>query len=562
MWEKVLAVAKRRGFLWPAFDIYGGLRGFYDYGPLGTELKKNIIEIWREYYVLTEGFAEIDSPNLSPEMVFRASGHLDKFEDYMTVCGECGAAFRADNLVSAENADSLGAEDLWYEMRKERIRCPECGGELTKPEPFNLMFRTSIGPKGKKERVGYLRPETAQAMFMDFQHLYRYFREKLPFGAVQIGEGFRNEISPRQGLLRLREFNMAEAEIFFDPEDKIWPGFERYRDDEVLLLPNTGDELQISLGDAVKRGIIKSEALAYFVGLTRSFLLKIGIDRKKLRFREHLADEMAHYADECWDAEVLLSYGWVEVVGIADRTDYDLSRHMEFSGENLKAVRRYAEPREVEVSEVVPDFKKLGPLFKGDAKKVADALRAMNSDTLKGDVALEIDGREYVVPEDSYRVEKVRKKVSGEEFIPHVIEPSYGIDRILYAVMEHNYHEIEEGGETYRILRLPAPVAPVKAGVFPLVPKDGLDEKARLIYENLRKARINAFYDDSGSIGRRYARMDEIGTPFCITVDYHSLEDDTVTIRFRDTKEQVRVGTDRVAVEIADLIEKGGCTAP
>ncbi len=562
MWAKVLAVAKRRGFIWPAFDIYGGLSGFYDYGPLGAELKRNIMEIWRRYYVLIEGFAEIDSPNLSPEAVFRASGHLDKFEDYMTVCRSCGAAFRADSLVETENADALSADELWDIMRRENIRCPECGGEPSKPEPFNLMFRTTIGPKGKRERTGYLRPETAQAMFMDFQYLYRYFREKLPFGAVQTGKGFRNEISPRQGLLRLREFNMAEAEIFFDPEKKEWGGFERIAGERLRLIPNNGNELEMSAAEAVERGIIKNQALAYFVALTKRFLIAVGIDEKRLRFREHLQDEMAHYADDCWDAEVLLSYGWVELVGIADRTNYDLSRHMEFSGENLRAMRKYPEPKEVEVEEIIPDYRKMGPLFKGNAKKVAEALKAMNPADLHDDVTLEIDGNEYVVPESAYRVEKVRKKVSGEEFIPHVIEPSYGIDRILYAVMEHNYYEIEEDGETYRILRLPASVAPVKAGVFPLMSKDRLNEKAREIYENLRKAGINAFYDDSGSIGRRYARMDEIGTPFCITVDYQSLEDDTVTIRFRDTKEQIRVRGDEVTGKIRDLIERGERATP
>ncbi len=556
MWEKVLAMAKRRGFIWPAFDIYGGLSGFYDYGPLGAQLKRNIIDTWRRYYVIQEGMAEIDSPNLSPEDVFRASGHLDKFEDYMTVCKSCGAAFRADKLLNIENADALSADELWDEMMKEGIKCPECGGELSKPEPFNLMFRTTIGPKGKRERTGYLRPETAQAMFMDFEYLYRYFREKLPFGAVQIGKGFRNEISPRQGLLRLREFNMMEAEVFFDPENKRWPNFERYRDDEVLLLPNTGGEFRITLGEAVEKGIIKNEALAYFIGLARSFLLEIGIDEKKLRFREHLMDEMAHYADDCWDAEVLLSYGWVEIVGIADRTDYDLRRHMEFSGESLRALRKYPEPREIEVSEVFPDFKKLGPIFKGDAKKVAEALKSMDPDSLKGEITLKIDGKEYMVPEDAYTVRKVKKKASGEEFVPHVIEPSYGVDRILYAVMEHNYREIEENGEVYRILTLPPAVAPIKAGVFPLMPKDGLDEMAMRIYEELKREGIMAIYDDSGSIGRRYARMDEIGTPYCITVDYQSLEDGTVTIRFRDTKEQVRVKMEEVAERIGGRAQR------
>ncbi len=552
MWEKIFALSRRRGFIWPAFDIYGGLSGFYDYGPLGAAMKDNIISIWKKYYVLEEGMAEIDSPNLGPEDVFRASGHLEKFEDLMTTCEKCGASFRADKLVSMENADALSPEELWKEMLKEGIKCPECGGELTKPEPFNLMFRTSIGPKGKKERTGYLRPETAQAMFVDFQYLYRYFREKLPFGAVQVGKGFRNEISPRQGLLRLREFNMAEAEVFFDPESKRWPNFERYRDDKVLLLPNTGGEERISLGDAVKKGIIKNEALAYFVGLTRRFLMDTGIDEKKLRFREHLRDEMAHYADDCWDAEVLLSYGWTEMVGIADRTDYDLRRHMEHSGDKLGAMRRYSEPREIEAVEVLPDFRKLGPLFKGDAKKVAEALKSMNAEALKGDVRLSADGKEYIVPENAYTVRKVRKKVSGEDFIPHVVEPSYGIDRILYAVLEHNYIENEEGGEIYRRLSLPPSVAPVTAGVFPLMARDGLDDLAKEIRNALRKSGINAVYDDSGSIGRRYARMDEIGTPFCVTVDYDSKQDGTVTLRFRDTKEQERV---RIS-DISDRIMK------
>ncbi len=556
MWEKVFALSRRRGFIWPAFDIYGGLRGFYDYGPLGAAMKDNIISIWKRYYVLEEGMAEIDSPNLGPEDVFRASGHLEKFEDLMTTCTKCGTSFRADRLITAENADALGPDELWSEMQREGIKCPECGGELTKPEPFNLMFRTSIGPKGKRERTGYLRPETAQAMFMDFQYLYRYFRENLPFGAVQVGKGFRNEISPRQGLLRLREFNMAEAEIFFDPESKRWPNFNRYRDDEVLLLPNTGEETRISLGDAVENGIIENEALAYFVGLTRRFLIDVGIDEKRLRFREHLQDEMAHYADDCWDAEVLLSYGWTEIVGIADRTDYDLSRHGRFSGANLKAMRKYEEPRTVRVREIVPDFKKLGPVFKKDAKRVGEMLRALDAD-VSGSIEIELDGRRVTVPEDAYSLREVEKKIGGEDFIPHVIEPSYGIDRILYSVLEHNYIEIEEGGEIYRRLSLPPYVAPVTAGVFPLMARDGLDKLAEEIWTDLRKSGINAVYDDSGSIGRRYARMDEIGTPFCITVDYQTLEDDTVTVRNRENKRQERISVGDISKKITDMVGGG-----
>lgn len=263
-------------------------------------------------------------------------------------------------------------------------------------------------------------------------------------------------------------------------------------------------------------------------------------------------EEMAHYADDCWDAEVLLSYGWTEIVGIADRTDYDLRRHMQFSGESLKARRSFEEPVEMEVEEIVPDFKKLGPLFKGDAKRVGEALKEMDASEVSGDIRVDLDGKEYIVPEDAYTIRKARKKVSGEDFVPHVVEPSYGIDRILYAILEHSY--MEDGD--YRILKLRPSVAPVKVGVFPLMPKDGLDEMAMDIYRRLSAAGMRSVYDDSGSIGRRYARMDEIGTPYCITVDYDSLKDGTVTLRHRDSKEQERVAVDGIEGVVSALIKE------
>lgn len=514
--SSLLALAKRRGFFYPAFEIYGGSAGLYEYGPLGAALKMNIAERWRAFYVLGEGFAEIDSPTVTPEEVFIASGHVGKFTDFSVECRGCGEVFRAE----------------------QGIKCPSCGGELSPPEKVNLMFSTTIGAAGRT-KVGYLRPETAQAMFFSFLNLHRHFRERLPFGVVQLGRGYRNEISPRQGLLRLREFNMMEAEVFVHPEDKRWPNFPEVERDMITLLPHDGGKRRTSAREAVDQGIVAHEALAYFLCLTRRFLLHVGIDDARLRFRQHMPTEMAHYACDCWDAEALLFRGWIELVGIADRGSYDLDQHIKYSGAQLTFFERFPEPRLEERDVIAPVHSRLGPLFKARAEEVAEALgtAAPSLITEEGHITLDVRGERVVVPKDCFERKRVVEYVSGRRLVPHVIEPSYGLDRILYAVMEHSFHE--EGG--YALMRLQPIVAPIKFGAFPLLPKDGMKEMAREIDRGLRAAGYATSYDDSGSIGRRYARMDEVGTPYCVTVDHQSLEDRTVTVRDRDTKEQVRV---------------------
>ncbi len=556
--SKVLSLAKRRGFFWPSFEIYGGVAGLYDYGPIGTLLKGNIVSVWRKTFVRGEGFAEIEGSNISPEEVFVASGHLSEFTDYLTSCENCGEVFRADHLVEGKHPapDTLNSEELDEIIEKEGIKCPVCGGHLSKSYPFNLMFKTTIGA-GKKGRTGYLKPETAQGMFTTFNLLYRYHREKLPFGVAQIGKGFRNEISPRQGFIRMREFNMAEIEIFFDPENKTWPGFDSIKDERLLLVPNTGDGeniVEMSVGDAVENGVIANEALAYFVYLTQKFLLDIGIKREKLRFRQHLRDEMAHYASDCWDAEVLISYGWTEVVGVADRGTYDLDAHIKASGADLRAFRKFPETREVDMVKIKPITSRLGPLFKKDAGKIKKALEEMEPPTGWKDgqpLTVEVDGNTFEVPADCFEVSEERVKVSGEKFVPHVIEPSFGIDRITYALLEQNLTE-DEG---YTRLTIPPAVAPITVGVFPLMARDGLDEMSERIQRLLMASGINAYHDTGGSIGKRYARMDEIGTPYCITVDYESLEGKGVTIRERDSAEQVRIAEERVIEVVRGLVE-------
>jgi len=553
----LMAICKRRGFIWPSFEIYGGVAGMFDYGPLGSNMRNNILNVWRDIYKGREGFIEIDSETVNPREVFKASGHVDEFADLITYCKDCESPFRADHLVKDffENPDVLSSKELEEAFVKHNIKCPECGGPLGSVEEFNLMFKTTIGPGSS--RVGYLRPETAQGIFVNFPNLYRYNREKLPLGVIQTGRGYRNEIAPRQGMIRMREFNMMEVELFVDPEDKNWSRFHEIENDLITLVPNTGEKtVTLTVKEAVEKGIIANRVLAYFVYTTQQLLVRLGIDPKRLRFRQHLNNEMAHYAADCWDAEVLLSYGWIEITGIADRGCWDLSRHAEFSGTELTHFKKFDEPREMEVEKVKAKHKELGPKFKNKAKIIAELLESkLPSDIKDGKIVLEVDGEHITLTEDLFEVVKVNEKVSGNRVVPHVIEPSHGLDRIFYSVLEHSFSYNKE--EDYTVLRLAPEVAPIKVGVFPLMERDGMDTLAMDIYRKVHSLSTEAYYDGSGTIGKRYARMDEIGTPWCITVDYDSLTGslkDTVTIRDRDTTEQKRISIDSIPSLIASLI--------
>jgi len=553
----LLSLCKRRGFIWPSFEIYGGVAGMFDYGPLGSNMRNNIVEAWRDIYRGREGFIEIDSETVNPKEVFKASGHVDEFSDLITYCTECESAFRADHLVKGffDNPDVLTPKELEDAFVKHGLKCLECGGELGPVEEFNLMFKTTIGPGSS--RVGYLRPETAQGIFVNYLNLYRYNREKLPLGVIQTGRGYRNEIAPRQGMIRMREFNMMEVELFVDPSDKGWIRFPNIEKDMITLVPNTGnEEVRMTVGEAVEKGIIANKVLAYFVYTTQQLLVRLGIDPKRLRFRQHLRDEMAHYAMDCWDAEILLSFGWIEVTGIADRGCWDLSRHAEFSGTELTHFKKFDEPKEMEVVKIKAKHKALGPMFKEKAKAIAEMMETKQpSDIAGGKLVLAIDGKDVILDDSMFEVVTVREKVSGERVVPHVIEPSYGLDRIFYSVLEHAYTHDEK--EDYTVLKLVPEVAPIKVGVFPLMEKDGLDDLAMEIYKKIHSPETEAYYDGSGTIGKRYARMDEIGTPWCITVDYESLSGETkgtVTIRDRDTTDQKRIRVDSVQETIRSLL--------
>ena len=600
-YEKVFELAKRRGFLWNSFELYGGSRGFYDYGPLGSTLKRRIEQTWREFYVIQEGHMEIECPTIGIEDVFVASGHVGGFSDPLCECKKCGEAFRADHLVEnvMSAAGTLSAEQLTQVIKEKGITCPECGGEFNDAYEFNLMFKTTIGPG--TGRQGYLRPETAQGMFVDFQRLSRFYRDKLPFGAVQIGKSYRNEIAPRQGVIRLREFTQAECEIFVDPRNKKHPNFERFADRELMLYSQEaqqqGESFRMTVREAVKAGVIAHEVLGYNIALTNEFLTKVGIDPARLRFRQHLKDEMAHYAIDCWDAEIETErFGWVEIVGIADRTDYDLKAHARVSKTELDVYVEYDEPKMVTRFVVKPNMGKLGPLFKGKAKAVADALKQLSEAELslsKDQIKFTVDGEELTVSSDVVDFAEETVKVSGENVIPHVIEPSYGIDRIFYGVMEHAFDEenvaqkaaesglkgageaektedTEKGPEAEKgesegegeeearlVMHFSSAVAPVQVAVLPLLTRKELADPAKEIVAKLREKSLLVNYDDSGTIGRRYRRNDEIGTPYSVTVDYDTLEDGTVTIRDRDAMRQVRAPIEGIENVLYELIYRG-----
>jgi glycyl-tRNA synthetase len=547
--NKVMNIAKKRGFLWSSFEIYSGSAGFFDYGPLGAILKSNIIEKWRKYYIVREGFYEIESPTIMPEEALKASGHVDHFTDPMTECKECMEVYRADHIIEDvidQEVEGLEDQKLTEILSENQIVCPKCGGHLTHVWSYNLMFQTLIGAKGKK--TGYMRPETAQGIFIPFKRLLRFFRGKLPFGVVQIGKAYRNEISPRQGIIRLREFTQAEAEIFVDPSIKTHPKFDNFADDILTLFSaknqmNTRELEKINAKKAVEEGIISSEILTYQLCLAARFLSDLGIPSEVIRFRQHLPTEMAHYAIDCWDVEVLTDrFGWIEIIGIADRTDFDLKSHSIHSKEDLSVFIEYNEPKTITKLSVKPDMKKFGPLFKGNAPKILDSLKNLNASNIKkafeidGKFKLELEGNLHEITPDIISFEEREEIIRGEKILPHVIEPSYGIDRIIYSVLLHSYKENED--RTY--LKLEKQIAPISVSVFPLVNKDEMVETAHKLRDEFRNQGIIAEYDGSGTIGRRYARADEIGVPFAITVDHESLETNTVTIRNRDDLKQIR----------------------
>jgi len=431
--DKLVSLSKRRGYIFQSSEIYGGTGSVWDYGPLGVELKRNIKDRWWSSMVHRRDDIEgLDAAILMNPKVWEASGHVDGFSDPLVECANCHRRFKAD-LPEVEGG-----------------QCPTCGTREAFGEPrmFNLMFKTFMGPVEDSTATIYIRPETAQGIYVNFLNVQGAARQKVPFGIAQIGKAFRNEITPGNFIFRTREFEQAEMQFFVKPgDDDEW--FDRWME------------------------------------IRMQWHKDLGIRPEKLRFHEHGPDELAHYAKKAYDIEYEFPFGWREFEGIHNRTDFDLSRHQEHSGKRLEYI---------------------------DAS-------------------------------------------SNERYLPYVVETSMGVDRTLLVVLLDAYREEDIEGDTRVVLGLNPSLAPIKAAVFPLVKKDGMPEIARKISDALRAAAVPAFYDQSGAIGRRYRRQDEIGTPWCVTVDGESVESGTVTIRDRDSLQQVRVSTDQVVLWIQERLD-------
>lgn len=495
---KMEDLLKRRFFYDQSFAIYGGITGQYDFGPMGCALKSNMLNAWRQFFVLEEQMLEVDCSILTPEPVLKASGHVDRFADLMTKDVKTGECFRLDHLIKAHleklssdkkatpelkaecediviKLDGMNKDEMGAIMKKFNMKSPITQNELSEPMEFNLMFGTQIGPSGLIK--GFLRPETAQGIFVNFKRLLEFNQGKLPFAAAQIGNSFRNEISPRSGLIRVREFTMAEIEHFCDPNMKDHPKFADIADYEMTLYSACnqmdGKSAQkIKIGDAVKSGLVANETLGYFMARISKFLIKVGILPDRLRFRQHMNNEMAHYACDCWDAECLTSYGWIECVGCADRSAYDLTQHTNATGIRLTAEKKLPEPKTVEVTEAVPNKQVLGKVFKKDAKTITDLLAKLSINDIEAmDQELTANDSyklgEYTLNKEMVSVKKSSKTLHVEEFTPSVIEPSFGIGRIMYSLLEHRFN-MREGDDQRCYFSLPPTVAPLKCSVLPL----------------------------------------------------------------------------------------------
>ncbi len=545
-------MAKRRGFFWPAYEIYGGVGGFYVLGPLGVRLRDGIIGLWRRMFVYKNGFLEIESPVVAPYAVFEASGHVANFKDPMAECNACKRKFRADHLLAdkgIEVPESTSLDEL-KEILDDKVECPECGAKAWNVGPFLTMFETRIGPY--TESKGFLRPETAQGMFVEFKRLLDIARGKLPLGVAQIGKGFRNEISPRQAIVRLREFNMMEVELFMNP-DEACPRLDEVADVELPLLTEelvengAKEPLVVPVKEAVEKGHVKHPWLAYFLALSKLFVERLGVPPDKQRFKAKLEGERAHYSAQTFDHEVYLEgFGWIEVAGHAYRTDYDLSSHMKKSGEDLTVALPLEKPIEKTVERVefiVPKLRELHPDRWKEMLANPSKVKVMEGKAYYDDLQLE---------EDTYRVKRERIVERFRRVVPHVVEPSFGVERLILATLMYAYRTKEDRA----VLSLPKELAPIEVAVFPLMVKDGLDVKAKEVKALLEGNGFSVWYDESGSIGRRYARVDEIGVPYSVTIDYETLENDTVTIRDRDTWEQVRVGIEELPTKLKELLSK------
>lgn len=470
IYDRIVKLSLERGFYFPSSEIYSdSSAGFWEYGPNGNNIKNKFIELWRRELVRRDDMVEIDGSQIMPKNVFVASGHIDNFSDPVIVCMKCKSTFRADKFILDKAGINVPERVPNHEVDKilyqHNLKCPKCGSSFQATEKFNMMFKIEIGPN-KDE--AYLRPETCQTIFVDFPRIFKIMRGKLPFPIAQVGKSFRNEIAPRQSLLRLREFYQAEIEVFCNPNQL--DAISKF--DEIKNTTLTIDDgvrvSKLTAKEALDGKIIPNKLVAYYLSILYEFYEKTGIDMNQTRFRKLSDQERAFYATVAFDFELKTSVGWLELVACNYRSNYDLSQHSQISKEKME----------------------------------------------------------------------IMDPVTNEKVLPHIFELSLGIDRSIYSILEHSFYEDHENSRV--ILKLKPYLAPILAAILPLVKKPELVEISKNIYSKLKKD-FDIYYDDSGSIGRRYRRLEEIGVPFAVTIDYDTLKDNTVTIRYRDTMEQKRI---------------------
>ena len=564
IYDKISEISRKRGIFWPSFEIYGGVAGFYDFGPVGTLLKRNIMNQWLLYFVYSQdNIIEIDTPIVNPRIIFRASGHEEHFTDPVLECSKCSRIYRADHLIKellGLNIEGWSLTEINSLVKEKNLKCPECSGEFKPAFNTLLLFSTQIGPyKGEQ---AYLRPENAQGMFINFPYLLKITGDKLPLGIAQIGKVTRNEISPRQSLLRLREFTIMEVEFFFDPEEatKEVNNILGDLENEKLLVvtaemrrKNIEEPVKFTVKELIEKNITETPWLAYWMGIGNRFIKSLGIPVDKTRFLEKLQHERAHYAAQAFDQEIYTSrYGWVEVAGYAYRTSYDIERHAQFSNSDFTYFKKYTEPVTVIVKKAYPNPQSIKKLV--DSSKLPSIMKKL-AELEPTNLYAELESKGYVeiegekLPQECFFVKESEEKIHGKRIYPHVVEPSYGLERLVYVILEYSYLERDEKN----VLKLPAYIAPYHVAVFPLLVSKKTEhlkmiEISKKIYKELVKYGFKVYYDEEGSIGRRYARADEIGIPYAITIDYQTIEDNTVTVRDRDTTTQVRIKIDDLPV--------------
>lgn len=556
--QTLITYLQENQYILPSYQLYGGSSGFQDYGILGTRLKNNLITEWKKWFILNDDIEEIETPVIMLHNLLKASGHVDKFDDFIVYDKNTNSHIRADHLAKkwfnqnnmmdlANKVDSFNQEILETMINTYKM----LGEDKVKVNRKNLMF----GVDDNGTEPDYLRPEIAQAMFVNFKEINKFLQKDFPFGIAQIGKSFRKEISP-ESCIRLREFNQAEIEFFVDPTNKIHPKYDKFKSTTIPILTSNMQlegnttPLYISVEDAIKSQLIQNNVIAYFMAKIYMFAIKMGLFNDKIRFRQHLPNEMAHYASECWDLETWVNDGWLEVVGCADRGSFDLEAHSKGSGQILTCKKELSEPIIVNKLKINAKTKFIVQKFKKLTSDIIKHISELSQEEIilaknNNFINITIDEVTHIIDSTMFNINDEVTKIMHEDFYPHVIEPSFGIDRLIYSIFEQNFkirEKVNESDKSRIVMSLPISLAPYDIAVFPLLKKEKLINIAVMINNTLQENYIKYFYDNSSTkIGKKYVRADEIGIKYAITIDCDTLDDNHVTIRERDTTSQERI---------------------